>query len=163
MENLFNHLTGCKPDQKQCPVKVNSIAKQVLANGRFKGAEEHALSVKKQCSKIKSLSYLPYYTKVCNELQGPSPQLSAWATQLRGNVATVASRWHHCADLTGLGIEPRTPRTNSVHLATELTAGQQCSMLWKKPGVDGHLSTPFTSQELSTAIKQIKKRESSRP
>ena len=75
-----NHLTGRKPDQKQCPVTANSIATQVLANGRIKGADkEHALSVKKQCS-----------------------------------------------------------------------------MLSKQPGVDGHLSTPFTSQELSTAIKQLK-------
>ena len=56
-----------------------------------------------------------------NELRGPFPRLSAWATPLRKNVATVASRWRHCADLTGPGIEPQTSRTDSVRLATELT------------------------------------------
>ena len=73
--------------------------------------------------KIKSSLYSPYYAEACNELRGPSPRLSAWATQLQRNVATVASRWRHCADLTGPGIEPQTSRTDSVRLATELTAG----------------------------------------
>ena len=67
--------------------------------------------------------YSPYYAETCNELPGPSPRLSAWAAQLRRNVAAVASRWRHCADLTGPGIEPETFRTDSVRLATELTAG----------------------------------------
>ena len=35
----------------------------------------------------------------------------------------MANRWRHCADLTGPGIEPKTSRTDSVRLATELTAG----------------------------------------
>ena len=74
-------------------------------------------------SKIKSSLYSPYYTAACNELRGPSPRLTTWATQLRRNVATVASRWRHCVDLTSPGIEPQTFRTASVHLATELTAG----------------------------------------
>ena len=73
--------------------------------------------------KIKSSLYSPYYAEACNELRGPSPRLSAWATQLRRSVATVASRWRHCADLTGPGIEPQTSRTDSVRFATELTAG----------------------------------------
>ena len=30
-----------------------------------------------------------------NELRGPSPQLSACATQLRRNVAGIVSRWQH--------------------------------------------------------------------
>ena len=42
--------------------------------------------------KSKSSLYSPYYAKVCNELRDPSPRLSAWATQLRKSVATVASR-----------------------------------------------------------------------
>ena len=74
-------------------------------------------------SKIKSSLYSSYYAEACNEWRGPSPQLSTWATQLRRNVATVASRWRHCADLTGLGIKPQTSHTNSTRLATELTAG----------------------------------------
>ena len=74
-------------------------------------------------NQIKSSLYSSYYAEAGDELQGPSPRLSAWATQLRRNVATVASRWRHCADLTGPGIEPQTSRTDSVRLATELTAG----------------------------------------
>ena len=74
-------------------------------------------------SKIKSSLYSPYYAEACNKLQGPSPRLSAWAAQLRRIVATVASHWRHCVDLTGPGIEPQTSRTNSVRLATELSAG----------------------------------------
>ena len=74
-------------------------------------------------NQIKSSLYSQYYAEACNELRGPSPWLNAWATQLRRNVATVASRWRHCADLTGPGIEPQTSRTDSARLATELTAG----------------------------------------
>ena len=44
-----------------------------------------------------------------------------WATQLRRNFTTMASRWRHCADLTGPRIEPKTSRTDSVRLTTELT------------------------------------------
>ena len=44
---------------------------------------------------IKSSLYSPHYAEACNELRGPSPRLSAWATQLRRSVATVASRWRH--------------------------------------------------------------------
>ena len=77
----------------------------------------------KSKNQIKSSLYSPYYAEACNELRDPSPRLSAWATQLRRNIATVASRWRHCVDLTGPGIEPQTSRTDSVRLATELTAG----------------------------------------
>ena len=80
-------------------------------------------------SKIKSSLYSPYYAEACNELRGPSPRLSAWATQLRRNVATAVSRWRHCVDLTSPGIEPQTSRTDSVRFATELTADLQKSIL----------------------------------
>ena len=80
---------------------------------------------KKYQNQIKSSLYSPYYAEACNELRNPSPRLSAWATQLRRNVATVASRWRYCVDLTGSGIEPQTSRTDSVRLATELTAGRE--------------------------------------
>ena len=72
----------------------------------------------------------------------------------------MASRWRHCADLTGPGIEPQTSRTESVRFATELTAGylfiyfyliaylssyisresDQCAIR-ARLGVAGHLST----------------------
>ena len=74
-------------------------------------------------NQIKSSLYSSYYAEACNKLRGPSPRLSAWATQLRRNVATVASRWRHCADLTGPGIELQISRTDSARLATDLTAG----------------------------------------
>ena len=47
----FNCLTGCKSDSKQCPITTNSIAKQLLPCGCFRGADkQHELSVKRQCS-----------------------------------------------------------------------------------------------------------------
>ena len=42
---------------------------------------------------IKSSLYSRYYVEVCNQRRDPSPRLSAWTTQLRRNVAAVASRW----------------------------------------------------------------------
>ena len=103
-KKLSNH-------SKTCVLELSLCKQQVSKN-----SEENKI-------KIKSSLYSPCYAEACNELQGPSPRLSAWATQLRRNVATVASRWRHCADLTGPGIEPQTSRTESVRLATELTAG----------------------------------------
>ena len=50
----------------------------------------------------------------------PTYAAQAWATQLRTNVATVASRWRHCDDLADQAIEPHTSRTDRVGLATEL-------------------------------------------
>ena len=70
--------------------------------------------------KIKSSLYSPYYAQACNEWRNPPPRRTAWATQLRTNVATVASRWRHCDDLADLAIESQTPRTDKVGLATEL-------------------------------------------
>ena len=47
----FNRPTGRKSDSKQCPITANSIAKQLLANRRFRGADKQQdLSVKRQCS-----------------------------------------------------------------------------------------------------------------
>ena len=65
-------------------------------------------------SEIKYSLYMRYYAEACNEWRGQSLRLSAWATQLRTNVAAVASRWRHCADLTDPGFEPQTSRTDSV-------------------------------------------------
>ena len=57
--------------------------------------------------------------------RGIAPKRSAWATQLRRNFTTVASRWTHCAGLTGPGIELQIYRTDGVRLRTELTG--RCS------------------------------------
>ena len=70
--------------------------------------------------KIKTSLYSPYHAQACNYWRGPPPRRSAWATQLRTNVATVASRWRLCDDLADPAIEPHTSRTDRVGLATEL-------------------------------------------
>ena len=60
--------------------------------------------------KIKSSLYSQYYAESCDEWRGPSPRLSAWATQKHRIddelLATVS-------DLTGLGIELKTTRADS--------------------------------------------------
>ena len=43
-------------------------------------------------SEIKSSFNLQYYDEACDKRQDPSLQLNAWATQLRKNIAAVASR-----------------------------------------------------------------------
>ena len=42
---------------------------------------------------LKSSLHSRYYAEEYNKWRGSSPRRSAWATQLRRNVATVASRW----------------------------------------------------------------------
>ena len=83
--------------------------------------------------KIKTSLYSPYYAQACNEWRGSLPWRSPWATQLRTNVATMASRWRHCDDLADPAIEPLTSRTDRVGLATELigwhNATQVCSKI----------------------------------
>ena len=77
---------------------------------------------------IKSSLYLPYYAETCSKLRGPSPLLSAWATQLRRNVVAVASRWRHCADLTGSGIESGSARYRSGRSVVQIPgrSNRQC-------------------------------------
>ena len=61
-------------------------------------------------NQIKSLLYSRYYAEVCNEWWGPSPRLSAWATQLRRNVVTVvkiALEVYNSAKCSGLSNAPR--------------------------------------------------------
>ena len=96
--------------------------------GNYKYARLEASGILVSKNQINSSLYSPHYAEACNELRGPSPRLSAWATQLRRNVATVASCWRHCVDLTGPGIEPQTSRTDSERFATELTAGRHSSI-----------------------------------
>ena len=62
-----------------------------------------------------------YVTSGGAQLRSLAPR----ATQLPRNVATVASYWRHCTNLTDLGIEPRSPRTDNVRLTTELTGEQK--------------------------------------
>ena len=49
----FNRLTGRSVKRTRCPVYANSIAKQLLDNGKFKDAsKEHALHVKQEISAL---------------------------------------------------------------------------------------------------------------
>ena len=61
------------------------------------------------------------YAEAWNEWRGPSPQLSAWVTQLE----ETSERWRAVgdtvSDLTDLGIKPQTSRTDSIVSTTELT------------------------------------------
>ena len=52
--------------------------------------------------------YSRYYTGItCNEWwDDPSPHLSAWATQLRKNIAALARCWQYCVRFDWTGIEP---------------------------------------------------------
>ena len=73
------------------------------------------------CRNIKSNRHYAegnrYYAEACKEWRSPSLRLRAGkAAQLRRNIATVASRWRHCANMTGPGIEPQTSHIDSyVH------------------------------------------------
>ena len=50
-------------------------------------------------TQIKSnLHYTRGITPKRNEWRGPSPRQGVCTTQLRRNIAAVASRWRHCAD-----------------------------------------------------------------
>ena len=95
------------------------VTSKVTIDKRINGLIVYNVLLSNQ-NQIKSSLYSSYYAEGRNELRGPSPRLSAWATHLRRNVATVASRWRRCAELTGPGIEPQTSRTDSVRLAADL-------------------------------------------
>ena len=56
----------------------------------------------------KSSLYSRYCVEACNKWGGLSPRLSAWATQLRRNVAAVACRWRRCVRFD----RPRIRTTN---------------------------------------------------
>ena len=45
------------------------------------------------CTPFIKLAAVP---KRGSEWRGPTPRLRAWATQVRRNVAAMASRWLHC-------------------------------------------------------------------
>ena len=104
-------------DKDPKPLKMKEETDEISIN------KKDLIKMQEEDPTLKPSLYSPYYAETCNELRGPSPRLSAWATQLRRNVATVASRWRHCANLTGPGIDPQISRTDSARLATELTAG----------------------------------------
>ena len=44
---------------------------------------------------IQSSLNLPHYGEACKEWRASSPRLGGWTTQLRRNIAEVASRWRY--------------------------------------------------------------------
>ena len=75
----------------------------------------------------KSSLYPPYHTEACKELGGSSPRISAG----QHSSEETSQRWRHCAEFTGpLSVrDSRTSRTDSVRLATELTASLDSALL----------------------------------
>ena len=75
----------------------------------------------------------------------------------------MASRWRHCADLTGPGIEPQTSRTDSVRLATELTTGPCYVLYYTKISIrqnliefsESNLKSYLQSQTLNNLISFV--------
>ena len=57
------------------------------------GAHKFFFKSNFHCTRFIKLAAVP---KRGSEWRGPTPQFSAWATQVRRNVAAVASRWLHC-------------------------------------------------------------------
>ena len=80
-------------------------------------------------AEIKPSLHSRYYTEACNEWRDPSPQLSAWTTQLRRNVAAVASRWRLCVRFGQPGIKPKTFRTYS-RVVLRQRAGTAQAHMW---------------------------------
>ena len=64
--------------------------------------------------------YSRYYAEACNKWWGPSPWHSARVTQLRRNIAMVASRWQQYVRFDGVGLEPKltAPTVMSVSAPT---------------------------------------------
>ena len=81
-------------------------------------------------SKIKSSLNLRYYVEACNEWRDPPPPLSAWTTQLRRNVASMASRWRRCVRFDRSG--KRTPdlprRQRCLHPMSEPVERIECAV-----------------------------------
>ena len=71
--------------------------------------------------KIRSSLYLRYHAEACNEWRGPSPRRSAWAAQLRKDVAMVRAVGDTVSDSSNSRFKPKTFRTDSNVLSTELT------------------------------------------
>ena len=77
----------------------------------FKCNCSEALIVKKK--KLKSSLYSRYYVEACNKWRGPSPQLTAWTTQLQKKCSSGGEPLATLSDLTSPGIEPQTSRADS--------------------------------------------------
>ena len=93
-----------------CNFVIDAAVKQ-LASGSSLKYEVSAVTMAAHKIFLKSNLHCNRFIKLAVVLQRrsewwrPTPRLNAWTTQLRRNVAAVASRW---LLLTGLGIEPQT-------------------------------------------------------
>ena len=84
-------------------VIVAAAVKQLVSRSFLKyGVSAVAMAAHKIFLKIKSNLHCARFIKLAavpkrgSEWRGPTPRLSARATQVRRNVAAVASRWLHC-------------------------------------------------------------------
>ena len=84
-----------------------------VASELFIAGKEIIAGSLRNLSEIKSSSYSRYYAEACNEQRGPSPRLSAWATQLQRNDAAVASRWRQCVRFDHSANRTQDSRTDS--------------------------------------------------
>ena len=108
---MFFYQNNCETDQR--------------VNAQMNSSE--SFEVKPNIKKTIIPLYSNYCIGACRERPCPSPRLSAWAAQLRRNVATIASRWRHCVRFDRPGI--RTPAScNPAAIAMCSTAELTCRL-----------------------------------
>ena len=111
-----------------CIFVIDAAAvKQLVSRSFFKyGVSAVAMAAHEIFFKIKSNRHCTHFIKLAavpkhgSEWRGPTPRLSAWATQVRRNVAAVASLGNTVSDLTDLVIKPQIFRIDSDMCNTTL-------------------------------------------
>ena len=78
-----------KKNNKSAKLLANKLRQTSIKNQR--NFNNRKVPVKKIVSSLYSWNN----TEMCNDRRGSSPRLSAWTTQLRRNIAAVASLWRH--------------------------------------------------------------------
>ena len=85
-----------------CILVIDAGVKQLIGRSFLKcGVRPVTMAAHKNLKK-KSNLYCTRFIKLAvvpkrgSEWRGPTPRLSAWATQLRRNVAAVVCRWLYC-------------------------------------------------------------------
>ena len=84
-----------------CNFVIDAAVRQLVSGSSLK-YEASAVTMAAHIIKKKSSLYCNRFIKLAvvlqrrSEWRGPTPRLNAWTTQLRRNVAAVASRWLLC-------------------------------------------------------------------
>ena len=85
-----------------CIFVINAAAVKQLVSKSFLKYDVSAVAMAAHKLFFKSNLHCTPFIKLAavpkhgSDWRGPTPRLSAWATQVRRNVAAVASRWLHC-------------------------------------------------------------------